>query len=338
MKNSHIEWCDHTFNPWIGCTKVDELCKNCYAWTRDMRFSEGIHWGPGAPRQRTSPANWRQPIIWNETHAAGVELRGHYPRQRVFCASLADWLDDEVPIEWLADLMHLIWATPNLDWLLLTKRPENFQRRLSEAYLSQPGATGHSLMMALWNSGQPTAPANVWIGTSVGHQKSADERIPALLKIPAKVHFLSCEPLLGPVDLGCTCWLSDNTLPNNTCRNCHKPRHCSPGRVDWVICGGESGRGARPMHPDWARSLRDQCNATATPFFFKQWGEWCPTVQKDNKVEAVFPVGTVVPDRPHFEQFDDGLTMIRVGKLAAGRLLDGKEHSARPTVDLTPAR
>src|SRR5581483_2425062 len=136
-----IEWCDHTFNPWIGCTKVDELCTNCYAETQDkFRAWTPKGWGKGKPRQRTSTANWRLPLRWNRDRGQTLEaLKGTSfkaeleRRPRVFCASLADWLDDEVPIEWLADLLALIHATPNLDWLLLTKRPENWMSRLVKA-------------------------------------------------------------------------------------------------------------------------------------------------------------------------------------------------------------
>jgi len=166
-------------------------------------------------------------------------------RPRVFCASLADWLDDEVPVEWLADLLQLIADTPELDWLLLTKRPESWEARIMECM--------HASRLAVdWINGK--APANVWIGTTVEDQERADERIPALLKIPARVRFLSCEPLLGPVDFsrgGCAAWM---------------------GMIDWVICGGESGPKARPADLDWFRSLRDQCKAAEVAFFMKQLG------------------------------------------------------------------
>lgn len=143
MKNSKIEWCDHTFNPWIGCTKVSPGCANCYAEARDKRLDGGAHWGKGAPRRRTSSGNWQHPLQWNrdsirdqencrlaiENGAAMYEIPD---RPRVFCASLADWLDDDVPIQWLADLLSLIVATPSLDWLLLTKRPQNFTSRTTK--------------------------------------------------------------------------------------------------------------------------------------------------------------------------------------------------------------
>jgi protein gp37 len=237
MKDSAIEWTDHTFNPWIGCTKVSPGCTNCYAEARDQRFANGVHWGKGAPRQRTSAGNWRQPRQWND-----IAKRTH--RSRVFCASLADWLDDEVPIEWLVDLMQLIHDTPNLVWLLLTKRPENYFTR-TRAALRAAGWPEKDACDAIYK------PDNAWIGVTVEDQKRADERIPELLKIPARVRFLSCEPLLGPLDLS-TSEKGDVIAP-----------------VDWIICGGESGPNRRPMDLQWARSLRDQCRG-ACAFFMKQ--------------------------------------------------------------------
>lgn len=326
MKNSHIEWTDHTFNPWIGCTKVDELCHHCYAEARDERFAGGIHWGKGAPRQRTSVENWKQPLRWNKTaicKCGGIELIGSDDcrhcgenfdpatrrRPRVFCASLADWLDDEVPIEWLRDLLVLIQATPNIDWLLLTKRPENWNARVHAAFVL--GWDGDE-WASQWLDGDP--PDNVTIGTSVGNQKSAEKRVPESLEIPARVRFLSCEPLLGPVDLagmkivGTTNWSL-----------------LGADGIDWVICGGESGKAARPMHPDWPRSLRDQCAAAGVPFFFKQWGEW-----RGWDFDLDWKAGDF---QSHC--FDDGKgehceVAHRCGKLRAGRKLDGKEHKAFP--------
>jgi protein gp37 len=265
MKNSHIEWTDHTFNPWIGCTKVSPGCAHCYAEAMNIRWHKGANWGAGAPRVRTSKSYWQQPLKWNEEAAyrfmdwnsetnLGKDL-GEYQRPRVFCASLADWLDDEVPIEWLIDLLALIDATPNLDWLLLTKRPENFIGRIT-------AATHGKLSPFEVFRKMP----NIWVGTSVENQEMADKRIPELLSIPARVRFHSCEPLLGPLNL----------VANVIQRGAHYKTLTSKDwleHIHWVICGGESGPNARPMHPDWARNLRDQCSAAGVPFFFKQWGQ-----------------------------------------------------------------
>jgi protein gp37 len=297
MKASKIEWTDHTFNPWIGCTKVSPGCAHCYAEARDKRFGNDFK-----IRRRTSENNWKQPLKWNASVAAVSDRR-----PRVFCASLADIFDDEVPIEWLADLLALIRAAPNLDWQLLTKRPENWEDRLRACSVflnSKPG--DFPTWLWDWRCAYGPPPNNIWIGTSVEDQARADERIPNLLQIPAAVRFLSCEPLLGPVEI-------TQYLP------CYKePGRCKHDRIDWVICGGESGPNARPMHPDWARSLRDQCQAAGVPFFFKQWGEYFP-----------------VDDTPHDFAFPDGQLMNRVGKRKAGRLLDGQVWSEFPSMAST---
>lgn len=354
-ENSKIEWTDHTFNPWSGCTKVSPGCLHCYAETLDKRhLREKVdHWGKGAPRLPSTEGNWRQPLRWNE--AAGLCKCGsglqasalhdcsagrydvpYFTKQRrakVFCASLADWLDEEVPIEWLARLLALIHATPNLDWLLLTKRPGNWHDRVRAAcdwfIVARP--EDKSLDWA-WHWLQNFDPANVWIGTTVEDQARAEERIPALLEIPASVRFLSCEPLLGPVDIAAG-------LPIE--------RHVTgDAGIDWVIAGGESGPGARPMHPQWARALRDQCGGASVPFLFKQWGECVPwefdETQFNNVIysqhgrelwnEAAPRDPCNLPkgwDAFWFEQGDITLHQ-RVGKHAAGRLLDGVEHHAFP--------
>lgn len=235
-EETKIEWATHTWNPWEGCTKVSPGCKNCYAETRNHRFKLD-NWGKGKPRRRTSAANWRKPHKWNTE----VEAHPDY-RARVF-PSLCDWLDDEVPIEWLADFLKLIHDTPNLDWLLLTKRPENWGSRLA---------------MACHDWGAGLFPPNVWIGVSVEDQQRADERIPELLKIPAALHFLSVEPLLEEVDLKLCKYLG--AQPANA------------GHVDWVIAGGESGPSARPCHSEWVGSILGQCRMACVPVFVKQLG------------------------------------------------------------------
>lgn len=291
-ENSHIQWTTHTFNPWIGCSKVSPGCAHCYAETLDRnRYSKTLdggskeapvsHWGPGAPRHRTSDSNWKQPLKWNRQ--AAEKCCGHCEydeadgslieqcekcrvRPRVFCASLADWLDDEAPIEWLADLLKLIHDTPNLDWLNLTKRPENFfprlrlaEEKIRKLHLNRKDLEALATWIADWINGSP--PSNVWIGTTVEDQLRAEERIPELLKIPACVRFLSCEPLLTPLNLDRV--MDDelgaewNTLEMG---------------INWVICGGESGKGARKFNPEWARSLRDQCQCDGVAFFMKQFG------------------------------------------------------------------
>jgi protein gp37 len=343
-ENSNIEWTDHTFNPWIGCTKVSPGCANCYAEAHDNRFGGG-HWGKGAPRQRTSEANWRKPVQWNRQEEAKLVSHAEFvnPRRpRVFCASLADWLDDEAPIEWLADLFDLIRKTPNLDWLLLTKRPENWRARVEAAsdHLFDHGDRDTcGWLVAWWKHG--VAPRNIWLGTTVEDQTRGIERISTLVKIPARVRFLSCEPLLAPVDLRPWFYLANNepwnfAHPDPMAYAQERYRRATRANfIHWVICGGESGPNARPMHPDWARELRDQCAAAGVPFFFKQWGEWanagCEAFGKV-KPRAITWIrwdGSRWPHCPEDENADC-VTLSCVGKKAAGRLLDGREHSEFP--------
>jgi len=323
--NTKIEWADHTFNPWEGCTKVSPGCAHCYAAARNKRFAGGANWGKGAPRRRTSEANWKQPLKWDEApsrRAAIGRLLGEgqsfaeEPRPpRVFCASLADWLDDEVPIEWLADLLALIRKTPHLDWLLLTKRPQNWRPRIAAAADYHHDYGDRNVGAWLWDwFKHGIAPANVWIGTTVEDQQRADERIPQLLQIPARVRFLSGEPLLGPVEF------SNVTHRSDCVAALGKPALAG---IHWVIAGGESGPGARPMHPAWARSLRDQCAGAGVAFHFKQWGEWEPGIVAD-----------IPGSRETVLMKPDSRVMVRVGKKAAGRLLDGLEHNAAPSPEV----
>jgi protein gp37 len=348
MKDTKIEWCDSTFNAWSGCTKVSPACAHCYAKAMAKRAPKTLgQWGPGAPRRRTSEAYWQQPYRWNaeapEFASCPCGFTGTIPfessrcpkcdntdityrRRRVFLNSMSDWLDDEVPIEWLADVLNLIRRTPNLDWLLLTKRPQNWRSRMGAAlrHLTEkqsatatPRSVSDDEADALnwidaWlrDDGVDPIPANVWIGTTVEDQQCADERIPQLLAIPARVRFLSCEPLLGPVLLD-----FDSVYVNPA-----SPAH----GIHWVIAGGESGPKARPMHPAWARSIRDQCVAAGVPFFFKQWGEWQPLSTVDGR--QVLPFGHyILPTH-----INPGFGFSRVGKKAAGRVLDGKEWSEFP--------
>lgn len=261
-----IEWADATFNPWVGCTKVSAGCKNCYA-ERDMDKRRGFaRWGPGQERVRTSEANWRKVLTW-ERNAARTGTR-----PRVFCASLADWLDaDGVPGQWLTDLLTLIALTPNLTWMLLTKRPSCWEDRMHDAVRAtespwlttlsmKAGKPAGDLVASHWLDGSP--PRNVWVGCTVEDQENT-ARIAWLADIPAFTRFLSCEPMLGPIDLEAV----PSFLPSYD-------EHGSPiggsHPIHWVICGGESGPGFRPMEWTWAVSLQDQCERSGVAFFFKQ--------------------------------------------------------------------
>lgn len=304
-ENTKIEWCDHTWNPWEGCTKVGPGCDHCYAETRNARYGGGVapNWGPGAPRRRTSPANWRKPLKWNREAAAFAETHGR--KQRVFCSSLADVFDNAVDPQWRFDLFALIDATPNLDWLLLTKRIGNVIGMLADM-------------------GRDCLPVHVWFGATVVNQTEADRDVPKLLATPAAVRFLSCEPLLGPLTV------FDMDGPVDV-------PYFVPSPINWVIAGGESGPGARPMHPDWARGLRDQCAAAGVAFHFKQWGEWLPCeVDRDDYGRTVcYPDDGSERDMADLKgvrpiQRVAGQDMWRVGKKRAGRLLDGVTHDGFP--------
>lgn len=270
--NTKIEWADHTFNPWIGCTQVSPACDHCYAERSTPARTLGVAWGAGQPRRRTAPSNWAQPLAWQRK--ADAFMAQHGRRQRVFCASLADVFDNEVDPQWRQNLMSLIARTPNLDWLLLTKRIGNARRMLFNASMHD------GLLLTANDEYQP--PANLWLGATVVTQEEADRDIPKLLAIPAAKRFLSIEPLLGPVDLtsvhvggGHGHHEFDPIITGNVLRRAH-PEDPS---VNWVIVGGESGPGARECHVSHIRSIVQQCKAANVPVFVKQLGAqprgWC---------------------------------------------------------------
>lgn len=247
-QDSKIQWTHHTFNPWVGCTKVSDGCKFCYAETlMDTRYGKA-KWGPKGTRVIKADSGWREPLKWNRL----AEQAGE--RHRVFCASLADVFEGGATMpaeEWpkveaaRARLFDLIYQTPQLDWLLLTKRPENIMAAVFRAYDGEH-ATGGSrpMLQRWWYHLEP--PPNVWLGTSVENQQAVG-RVDCLRQVPAVVRFLSCEPLIGPVD-----------LPLDG--------------IDWVIVGGESGPGARPCDVDGIRSVVRQCRDATVPVFVKQLG------------------------------------------------------------------
>lgn len=302
-----IEWADSTFNPWIGCTRVGPGCDHCYAAVSTPARTLGIEWGPHAERRRTSDSNWKQPKAWERQHADFFAQHGR--RRRVFCASLADVFDNQVPVQWRMDLFSLVAETPHLDWLILTKRIGNVM----------PMCSGDSLMFDVLGR-------NVWLGATVVTQAEADRDIPKLLAVPARVRFLSIEPMLGPINLHRInlaagldlCALRGLERPHGSAA------YPSPlGRIDWVIAGGESGPRARPMHPDWARRLRDQCAAAGVPFLFKQHGEWAP-------LDGMDPELRIQTENHPWQRMDGTRGVVRVGKRAAGRLLDGRTHDDFP--------
>lgn len=289
-----IEWTDATWNPVTGCTKVSQGCKFCYAETVAERFW-AKQYPPnedGTPRKFTDVRmhyeRLNQPLMWKK------------PR-RIFVNSMSDLFHEKVPNFFISSVFEVMASTPHHTYQILTKRPE-----LMQEYVYQ------------WTNLNSVLP-NVWLGVSVEDQKAADERIPWLLKTPAAVRFLSCEPLLGPIDLTGNpeglMWPWAEAIQNGQ-------------SFDWVICGGESGQNARPMHPDWACSLRDQCQEAGVPFFFKQWGEWKPGL--DEFIEGDNRPRTAINLKSSSDEYQ---VMQRVGKKAAGRLLDGREWNEFPEVE-----
>lgn len=309
-----IEWCDSTWNPWIGCTKIAPACDFCYAAAIDKRIG-GDHWG-NVPRRRTSEHNWNEPRRWQRRAAEFFALNGH--RRRVFCASMADVFDNQIDPAWRADLWALIRDCPDMDWLLLTKRPQNIAK----------------MKPAFWDE----IKGRIWLGTTVENQEHADQNIRYLIEHDSAVRFLSCEPLLGPIDLKRVAYPTIRyqtgihyldvlragswsagfgyrpSQPNEP--QTFFTNHSDIHPIDWVIAGGESGPHARPSNPQWFRDLRDQCAAADVPFLYKQWGEWVS-------------VSEVAGDGRHFK-FEDGATVRRVGKKLAGRTLDHVTHDGYP--------
>lgn len=266
--NSAISWTHHTFNIAWGCTKVSPACANCYAESHARRFGTG--WGPDAERRVFDDAYWVKPLAWDRRAAKLGE------RHRVFCSSMADVFEDHPTIAaQRVKLWPLIRATPNLDWLLLTKRPENILPSLAAGYAQHfdYGDRNAAGWLYDWHArGQP--PSNVWLGVTAENQEWAEKRIPHLLAAPAKVRFLSCEPLLGPVVLrmpDVAEWPSPANQIANGKETCDwRYWMARDNGVSWVIAGTESGAKHRDASLDWVRSLRDQCKQGGVPFFVKQ--------------------------------------------------------------------
>lgn len=274
-EETKIIWTDHTFSPWWGCSKVSPGCDHCYAELTAARSKIFNNiWGTKKPKRVFGQKHWNGPAKWNaKAMKDGI-------RRRVFVASMADVFDKDGPANERERLWNLIKECGGLNWLLLTKRPENIR-----AYLPVDWGNGYE---------------NVWLGVSVENQEMANKRVPILAKIPAKVRFLSCEPLLGLIDFGSVTFTEF---------------------IHWIIVGGESGPDARPMHPSWVRSIRDWANNKNIPFLFKQWGEWLPkgmgiTFPDDSEMNKTFR-----------DQNDQDHIYYKVGKEVAGRLLDGVEYN-----------
>lgn len=356
---SRIEWTDATWNPIRGCSRVSPGCENCYAERQAMRFSgEGQPWH-GLVRRVNGHPTWTGKTRLIES-MLDEPSRWRRPR-RVFVCSMSDLFHESVPDEWIDRVFAVMALCPQHTFQVLTKRAARMRDYCSSsatlgrvtALVAEvcEGTSGADFKLQHHDDGlNGIRLENVWLGVSVENQEAADERVPRLLETPAAVRFLSCEPLLGAVDLTRIC---DRSKPRALWINCIEPKEASPAhseliamlgpdypyaRIDWIIAGGESGPGARPMHPEWARSLRNQCVGTEVPFFFKQWGEWAPHRAQPGGDEG----GDVRRGRVRYLQGDgrepDGhfrkgdAAVAHVGKRAAGRVLDGHEYSHFPRV------
>lgn len=314
---SAIEWTDATWNPVTGCSRVSPGCENCYA----ERLAGGrLRNSPryqGTAEATAAGPRWTGALRFH-TDVLELPLRWTKPR-RVFVNSMSDLFHEDIPDEFVDRVFAVMGLAASHTFQVLTKRPERMrkyveslisgQRKVGDALraLERDGILDRLLLASSFGvkagSGEGDPPyipfPNLWLGVSVEDQERADERIPILSDTPAAIRFVSCEPLLGPIHI-----------------------HKCEFAFDWLIAGGESGPGARPMHPDWVRSIRDECTASSVPFFFKQWGEY------RELSHALIDLGRSVPRETMLELGD--VVMARVGKKSAGRELDGRTWEEMP--------
>lgn len=294
MGKTSIEWTDASWNPIVGCTEISPGCANCYAARlAATRLRNTPQYKGLSERPEGCYARWTGEVRFLQDR---LEEPLHWRKPRkIFVCDMGDLFHEKVLDEWIGKIVQMMWRCPQHVFQILTKRPERMKELFS-------GYTEYTTFFR----GNPLP--NVWLGVSVENQHFADERIPLLLETPAAVRFVSAEPLLGEVNL--RAWPVTR-----------------PG-IHWVICGGESGANARPMHPDWARWLRDQCEACSIPFFFKQWGEWLHATQMEAAMTAteldLLSKGTLCRDT------GSGDLYFKVGKKRAGRLLAGREWNEFP--------
>ena len=331
MGKTKIPWAEYVWNPFAGCSPVSEGCRNCYADGLHTQRHEAFLNGKIVPKQYEKPFSKIQFLKQR------LEEPLHWKKPRtVFVNSMSDLFHEDVQEEWIIEILKVIEQCPQHIFMVLTKRPERMRK----------------LFKDVRDHFEPWPLPNLWLGVSVEDQKSANKRIPDLLRTPAVKRFSSCEPLLGPVDLT---WVNyDDVTLINSLTSYHgfpTPHQKGTLKLDWVICGGESGQNARPMHPDWVRSVRDQCQEAGTPFFFKQWGEWivpfdgeracrvcgctdqwaclgifdaCYWIEEDlcsHCVGKPEPVG------------DRAVKYFRAGKKAAGNILDGRVWEEYPEIN-----
>lgn len=322
---TRIEWTDATWSPVTGCTRVSPGCVNCYIdWAPPFRI-EGRHF-TDRDGNRSHEIGATTGVRLHPDRLDWPLRKRSWRGKRVFVCSMADLFHDEVPDDYIARVFAVMALTPEVAYQVLTKRPARMRSLLSSKTFEDD---------AMREVRYPTSPGpwpnvpdwplpNVWLGVTVEDQERAYLRIPILLDTPAVVRWLSCEPLLGPVNLPvCRCLgvgsiAHGRNWPDTVCDQCGG----SGSQIDWVVVGGESGPNARPMHPDWARSLRDQCASAGVPFLFKQWGEWV--------TESQAPDDITLPATSRLPFGNRHPAVWRVGKKRAGRLLDGIQHDGYP--------
>lgn len=335
MSETAIEWTDRTWNPIVGCSIVSPGCTNCYAMKMAGRLQRMNRRNLSyVNRYDDTTMRVNGKTVWSgltrkaPNHTL-LEPLGRKVSTRYFVNSMGDLFHENIPDDWIDDVFAVIVRCPQHTFQVLTKRPERMlqyitaliaaKRRIAWIASEMRGSFigGIQAMDAFLGHDRKTRMPlkNLWLGVSAERQQEWDERVEILGRTPAALRFVSVEPMLGPIDCG-------NAFDD-------PPDGSEYGPIDWIICGGESGPGARPMHPDWARSLRDQCQAAKTPFFFKQWGEHIAETIPGTCVDLK---RDLAPNQS--VAWGDGNTnhtrYTRVGKKAAGRLLDGREHNDMP--------
>lgn len=359
--NSAIEWTDATWQPITGCSVLTPGCTNCYAMKLAGTRLRNHPSRAGLTIDTKAGPVWNGEVRFNEQWLL-QPLAWRKPR-RIFVCAHGDLFHENIPDAWIDRVFAVMALAPQHTFQVLTKRAKRMREWFAD---NDAGKRADAVGLAMLTivdripHGHRRVPwplPNVWLGCSTERQQEADERIPDLLQTPAAVRFISAEPLLGPIDLEALAWpkqcdCRDEHAPSFNALNqsifcdgcCEGPERIAIGKLGWVIVGGESGADARPMHPDWARSLRDQCNAAEVPFFFKQWGVWAPDVgppatpHRDRIFEGF--AACAVWDGKGWSHFENGYQpapnsgvgewVYRLGKKSAGRLLDGVEHNDMP--------
>lgn len=327
---SGIQWCDATWNPTRGCSRVSEGCRNCYAERQAVRLSGSGMQYEGLVRSTSDGPKWTGKVVLVD-RMLRVPLQWRRPR-RIFVNSMSDLFHEKLTDAAIDEVFAVMALAKQHTFMILTKRPERMREYMRGRDWSAAAnrATDRFLRRLdgdLYLGGEIVPPLpNVWLGTSVENQATANERIPLLSQTEAAVRFLSCEPLLGPIDFGgippfrCQVTSARDGVRDYTSLD-------GAAFIDWVIAGGESGPGSRPMDPAWVRSLRDQCDNASREFFFKQYGDWIP----EDEADAILTGSAArIPSWAGEKRQAHGRSFVRVGKTAAGNVLDGVTHEAFP--------